>query len=58
VDVYDGGTSARRRDSGGGNLLRETGQWGLLVTLVSSPVMAQVMMTSEFIEAPRRERAT
>jgi hypothetical protein len=34
------------------------GQWGLLVTLVSSPVMAQVMMTSEFIEGPRRERAT
>jgi hypothetical protein len=25
------------------------GQCGLLVTLVSSPVMAQVMMTSEFM---------
>jgi len=25
------------------------GQWGLLVTLLSSPVMAQVMMTSEFM---------
>src|SRR2546421_12585541 len=30
------------------------GQCGLLVTLVSSPVMAQVMMTSEFMAAGPR----
>ncbi len=32
------------------------GQWGLLVTLVSSPVMAQVMMTSEFIGPPAADQ--
>src|ERR1700752_2033065 len=31
-------------------------QWGLLVTLVSSPVTAQVMMTSEFMETTLAKR--
>jgi len=57
VDVHDGGSGARRVDGGGGDLLGVIGQCGLLVTLVSSPVMAQVIMTSEFMVVLAAQRA-
>jgi len=45
MDMHDRRPGVRRLNGGGGNLLRVMGQCGLLVTRVSSPVMAQVMMT-------------
>jgi hypothetical protein len=46
VNVHDRGAGAGRRDGGIGDLLGVIAQCGLFVTLVSSPVTAQVIMTS------------
>jgi len=46
VDVNDGGAGLGGGDGGGCDLFGVTAQCGLLVTLLSSPVTAQEMMTS------------
>jgi hypothetical protein len=57
VDVDDGGASVRRVDRAAAISVGVTAQCGLLVTLVSSPVIAQVIITSVFIRFPSEARS-